>query len=132
MSPQRWIYFTLVILTGLGLGLLYGWLISPVEYVDTTPNTLRADFRTDFVLMTAETYQSEQDIETAARRLALLGSQPPNETAAQALRFAEQNGYYPADIRLLQDLIAALQVWQPSDTMPTRTTTDTPPAGDAP
>jgi len=132
MSPQRWIYFALAILAGLGLGLAYGWLISPVQYIDTTPDTLRADFRADFVLMTAETYQSDQNLEAAARRLALLGSQPPAETAAQALSFARQNGYYPDDIRLLQNLVTALQGWQPSNIMPTRNPADTPPAGATP
>jgi hypothetical protein len=129
MSPQRWLFFSIAILVGLGLALLYGWVLSPVEYVDTTPNTLRADFRTDFVLMTAETYQGEQNIENAARRLALLGSQPPSESAAQALKFAQQNGYASADITLLQNLTLALQAWQP----PAHNTTGTPqPAGTQP
>jgi hypothetical protein len=114
MSPQRWLFFFLAILLGLGLGLLYGWVISPVEYVDTTPDTLRADFRADFVLMVAETYQGDQNIEAAARNLAQLGSQPPAEIAAAALKFARQNGYSTEDITRLQNLTIALQAWQPS------------------
>ena len=113
MSPQRWLYFALAILIGAGLGLFYGRIISPVEYVDTTLDTLSADYRTDFVLMTAETYQTTQDIASAVRQLALLGSQPPLETATQALNYARQIGYHPGDIALLDNLIAALQIWQP-------------------
>jgi hypothetical protein len=118
MSPQRWLYFFLAILTGLAIGLFYGRVISPVEYVDTTLDTLGPDYRADFVLMTAEIYQSDQDIATAARQLALLGSQPPVETATQALNFARQNGYHASDIALLENLIATLQVWQPDGIAP--------------
>jgi hypothetical protein len=113
MSAQRWFLFALSIVLGLGLGLLYGWVISPVQYVDTTPSTLRADFKTDYTLMVAETFQSEQNLEQAARSLASLGSQPPAQIAAQALTFAQNNHYAAADIGLLQNLAVALQVWQP-------------------
>jgi hypothetical protein len=113
MSAQRWFLFVLSIAVGVGLGLYYGWVISPVQYVDTTPSTLRADFKADYTLMVAETFQSEQNVEQAARRLASLGSQPPAQIAAQALTFAQNNRYSATDIGLLQNLIAALQVWQP-------------------
>jgi|SRR5688572_19427961 len=118
MTTRRWIFFLISLALGLALGLLYAWVISPVEYVDTTPGTLRVDFRADYTLMVAEVFQSDQNIDVAARRLALLSSQPPAEIAQQALAFAQQNGYTSADIGLLQNLIAALQVWQPGATTP--------------
>jgi hypothetical protein len=112
MSPQRWLFFALSILAGLGLGLFYGWVISPVQYVDTSPDSLRVDYRSDYVLMVAEVYQVEQDPFLAARRLSLLGSAlPPHELVAQALQFAQDNGYAPQDIRLLQSLAIALQIY---------------------
>jgi hypothetical protein len=113
MSPKRWLLFVLAILTGTGIGLYYGWVISPVRYVDTTPTTLRADFRTDYTLMVAETYQAEQNLDNAARRLAILGSQPPAQIVISALDFANKNNYSPADIALLQNLSLAMQVWKP-------------------
>jgi len=113
MTAKRWLLFLLSILVGAGLGLYYGWVISPVEYVDTVPSTLRADYKADYTLMVAETFHSEQDVKSAARRLALLGSEPSAQIASAALEFARQNGYAPADIQLLQDLTLALQVWQP-------------------
>ena len=112
MSAQRWFLFALSIIIGLGLGLLYGWVISPVQYVDTTPSTLRADFKADYTLMVAETFESEQNLEQAARSLASLGSQPPAQIAAQALTFAQNHNYATPDIGLLQNLAVALQVWQ--------------------
>ncbi|PWH18672.1 MAG: hypothetical protein DDG60_00120 [Anaerolineae bacterium] len=113
MTAKRWVLFFLSILVGTGLGLYYGWVVSPVEYVDTIPSSLRADYKADYCLMVAEVFESEKDVEAAARRLALLGSQPPAAIASAALDFARQNGYAPADIQLLQDLTLALQVWQP-------------------
>lgn len=110
---DRWIKFLLVIAAGLALGLVYGWIISPVEYVDTTPETLRADYRSDYVLMVAEVYHREGDLDLAARRLALLGSQPPVQIAAAALDYGLSAGYPPLDIALLQELATDLQTWQP-------------------
>ncbi|MBI4732273.1 MAG: hypothetical protein HY781_09160 [Chloroflexi bacterium] len=109
----RWIKFLLALVLGLASGLIYGWLISPVEYVDTTPEILSMDYRADYVLMAAEIYASSLDPEPAARALALLSSLPPAFTAAEALAYAQASGYTQSDILLLQDLTSALQTWQP-------------------
>jgi hypothetical protein len=118
MTSRRWIFFFISLAIGLGLGLYYAWVISPVQYFDATPGTLRADFRTDYTLMVAEVFKNDQNIDAAARRLALLSSQPPTEITEQALSFARQNGYTSADVALLQNLTAALQIWQPAGAKP--------------
>ncbi|MEW6093930.1 MAG: hypothetical protein AB1531_08205 [Chloroflexota bacterium] len=110
---SRWIRFLLVLLLGLAAGLIYGWLVSPLEYVNTTPDILSADYRADYVLMTAEIYASSADLGPAMRALSLLSPQPPAVTAAEALAYAQATGYAPADITLLQNLTIALQVYQP-------------------
>ncbi len=110
---MRYLLFALAIALGVAAGLFYGWVVSPVLLVDTAPNTLRVDYRADYVLMVAEVYQSEGDLELAARRLALLGGQP-QEAARQAAEFGLQNGYAPRDLAALQDLLAALQRWTPA------------------
>lgn len=109
----RWIKFLLALLLGLAAGLIYGWLVSPVELVNTTPDFLRADYRADYVLMVAEIYASVRDPEPAARSLALLSPQPPAFTAAEALAYARSAGYAPPDIDLLEALLAAMQAYQP-------------------
>lgn len=106
---SRWIGFLLAIAVGVGLGLLYGWVINPVEYTDTAPNTLRIDYKTDYVLMVAEAYQTEKDLPLALRRLALLGNAPPEQVVQQALLFARQAGYLETDLAKMQDLLTALQ-----------------------
>jgi hypothetical protein len=107
----RWVRFILAILLGIGLGVAYGWLISPVQYVDTSPDTLRIDYQADYVLMVAEAYQHEQDLPVAVRRLALLGNPAPADQVSQAIRFAQTNGYQDQDIQRLQDLLGALQAF---------------------
>ena len=60
---SRWIKFFIVIALGLAAGLIYGWAISPVEYTNTTPDTLRADYRSDYVLMVAEVFHADQNVD---------------------------------------------------------------------
>jgi hypothetical protein len=77
----------LPVLAGFGLGLLYAWAISPIRYVDTTPNTLRADFKDAFRSAIAASYTATHDLDRAKARLALLGDPDPIEAlTAQAQR----------------------------------------------
>lgn len=108
---SRWIRFFIAILIGTGLGLLYGWVISPIEYIDTAPGTLRVDYRTDYVLMVAETFSSESDVDLAVRRLGLLGEAPPIELVESAITFAQKAGYTDNDLDLLQVLLNAIQAY---------------------
>ena len=105
---KRWLRFFFAIAVGLGLGLYYGWVLNPVDIVDTTPATLRQDYKTDFVLMVAEGYHLDGDLETARQHLALLGNDPET-VVAQALEYASQLGYAPPDLYLMRDLLMALR-----------------------
>jgi hypothetical protein len=110
---SRWLKFIFAVLLGLAAGMVYGWVISPVEYLDTTPSTLRYDYRTDYVLMVAEIFESNQDADLALHQLAQLGSDPPVEIVIQSLAYATQLGYSAEDLVLLQNLATALQILQP-------------------
>ena len=112
----RWLYSVIAIVIGIGLGLFYGWVVSPVQFVDTTPASMRADYRADYVLMIAEAYHADQNTDLAVRRLAVFGSNSPAEIAAQALQTAQSIGYSANDISLLQELTRALQAYQPAPT----------------
>ena len=109
----RWFPTLIALALGITLGLVYGWMINPVQYTDITPDALRIDYRTDYVLMVAEAYHAEQDPALAARRLAVLGSEPPAVIARESEDFARQATYPPDDLTLIQDLTVALQTWQP-------------------
>jgi hypothetical protein len=110
----RWIRFLFAIMIGVGLGLAYGWFARPAHSVDTSPDTLRIDYKTDFVLMVAEAYQYEQDSELALRRLAVLGDTPPLEMIGQSIQFAQKAGYTEPDIARMRALLSALQTQVPS------------------
>jgi hypothetical protein len=72
---------------GLGLagGLYYAWLINPVEYTDTAPDSLRADFRSDYLALIASAYAATDDLVRARTRLALFSElEPRTELAALA------------------------------------------------
>lgn len=111
---KRWVWIVLAAAAGFGLGLLYAWVIDPVQFVDLTPDTLRADYRADYILMVAEAYQTEKDADLAARRLAIFGSDSPAEIAAQALQFGPQAGFSETEMSALEDLASALRAWQPA------------------
>ena len=111
MKPTRWILIIIALILGIGAGLVYGLVMDPIEYYNLTPDTLRADYKTDYVLMTAEAYRFEQDPGTAARRLAIFGSQSPSSIASEALDYARANGFPDSDIALIQDLVTAMQAW---------------------
>jgi hypothetical protein len=106
-----WIRVRLVIGLAIGLaaGLLYGWVIQPVEFVDTTPDSLRQDYRTDYVLMVAEVYQDQSDLSAAQRQLAVLGPTPPAEMVAAAAGYAEAHQFAETDLGRMQTLLEALQ-----------------------
>lgn len=113
MTSLNWFRIIIALILGIVVGLIYGWVIDPTEYTDITPNILREDYRADYVLMVAEAHQSEQDSETSARRLAILGSEPPAQIVASTLDFAIINQFTRNEMLLLQGLLTAMQTYQP-------------------
>lgn len=99
---------------GLVLGLIYGWGIRPVEYYDTGPDSLRADYRTDYVLMVAEAYDGEGDLDRALQRLAALGPRPAFETVTLALGYARDHNFPAADLERLAALADDLRALAPT------------------
>jgi len=89
-NRSRWVFILLALILGAGLGLAYGWYVDPVDFFDLTPDTLRADYKADYVLMTAEAYSVEQDPGLAARRLAIHTDQPG--APGTATRFKDATG----------------------------------------
>jgi hypothetical protein len=111
MSTIRWVFIVLALLVGIGIGVAYGWYVDPVDYINLPPNTLRADYKADYVLMTAEAYQVEGDPGLAARRLAIFGTKSPSAIAADGLAYARSHDFSDAEIALIQQLVTALQAW---------------------
>lgn len=116
---SRWTKFLIAMLIGAVAGLFYGWVVNPVEYVDIAPDSLRVDYKTDYVLMVAEAYQVDGDLGQAVRRLSLLGTAAPSDIVAEALNFALQHDYASQDLSLFQSLGEALLNWNPNMEIPT-------------
>jgi hypothetical protein len=110
MRGLRIILFFLMIAVGVLLGLLYGWVISPsTRAPETNPETLRADYRADYVLMVAEIYHADQDLEQAVRRLGLLGSLPPSQMVFEGMVSARELEYSADDMEKMTRLATALE-----------------------
>ncbi|MBI3760377.1 MAG: hypothetical protein HY260_00745 [Chloroflexi bacterium] len=93
---------------GLGLGLYYGWVVSPPERVSSGPTALRQDYKDDYVLMIAEAYSVDDDLAQAKSRLAALGLKDPGPPVAALAERLINAGQDNADIRRLAALAAAL------------------------
>ena len=77
----------LALLVGLGLGLVYSWVISPRHVVDAEPVALRADFKDQYRSVIAAAYNSTNNLPRARARLSLLGDTDSIEVLnAQAQR----------------------------------------------
>ena len=106
---KRWILFIVAIMIGGIIGLIFGWVIFPVDYSNTTPEKLRIDYKSDYVLMVAEAYNAERDLAVAVQRLSLLGGKSPKDSVEEAITFADQAGYTGADLELMQTLAGDLE-----------------------
>ena len=68
----NWYLITGVVL-GIILGILFTWVISPVEYVDTAPESLTNEFKDQYRVLIASAYVANGDLVRAKARLELLG-----------------------------------------------------------
>lgn len=62
---------------GLMLGLLIGWVIAPVNFVDATPSYLRADLQEDYLRMAIDSFRLNQSPDLAVQRWQNLGLGAP-------------------------------------------------------
>jgi hypothetical protein len=62
---------------GLLLGLLFGYVIAPLQFIDATPDVLRADLQEDYLRMTLDSYRLTGDPNQAVQRWQALGANAP-------------------------------------------------------
>ena len=67
----NWYLLTGVVL-GIILGILFAWVISPVKYVDTAPESLKDEFKDQYRILIASAYVANGDLVRAKARLELL------------------------------------------------------------
>lgn len=69
-----WYLLTAIVL-GIGIGLIYSWIISPIEYIDTSPVSMREDYKDHYRKMIALAYAVTRNLNRAKDRLELLGDE---------------------------------------------------------
>jgi hypothetical protein len=62
---------------GIVLGLVYAWVLTPVESVETDPSTLAEGYKDSYRELIAVAYTASGDLGRAEARLALLGDEDP-------------------------------------------------------
>jgi predicted flap endonuclease-1-like 5' DNA nuclease len=67
----------LVLIAGLALGLLFGWVIWPVQWTDASPENMRIQWQTDWVNQSIDSYSVNQNAALAVQRFAYLGKDGP-------------------------------------------------------
>jgi hypothetical protein len=83
------------LLAGVGLGLLYAWVLSPRGITDAQPSALRADFKDQYRAVVAAAYAANGNLPRAQARLALLGDTESVEALnaqAQRMRASSASG----------------------------------------
>jgi hypothetical protein len=100
---------------GLGIGVLIAWGVMPAQFVESTPASLRLDFKDEYRYMIASAYQSNGDLLRAQARLTTIGDMnPPVALGEQAQRMLADNTPLQM-VQVLANLSEALQ------TIPTAT-----------
>lgn len=66
------LYLLTGVVLGIILGILFAWVISPVKYVDTAPESLKDEFKDQYRVLIASAYVANGDLVRAKARLALL------------------------------------------------------------
>jgi hypothetical protein len=92
----------LILILGIALGLVYGWVINPPVFVDATPISLRSDLQEDYLRMAIDSYRLNQDPNLAVQRWKNLG-----QGAVPAFTKIQQNpgNAEPAVIKAYGELV---------------------------
>jgi hypothetical protein len=107
-NRSNWYILTGLVL-GLIMGLVYTWVISPVEEIDTHPHLLREDYKDIYRALIARAYQANNNLPRAEARLDLINDDDPAlALAAQAQRYLAEGGEVEI-AKVLANLSSALQ-----------------------
>lgn len=115
---------------GLAVGLLLGWVVWPVQFVDTAISDLAPEHKDEYVLLVASAYLTDRNVEKAQSRLARLEVPNIGSWLSAEIDNYIAGGRDEADIQALAALANALGVTSPQ--MLAYLATDTPVPTDTP
>jgi hypothetical protein len=107
---SKWAYVVIALVVGIALGVLYAWVISPVEWVDGVPSQMRQDLKVDYLRMVIDSYSMNLNPELAQQRYESLGASKADILAEVGENLDEIS---PSEIQKFQALVA---VESPSET----------------
>jgi len=84
---KRLLWFIVGIAIGIGLALIIGWELLPVQRADSSPAMLRRDYQEEYLRLIAVAYQVDGDLALAQQRLAEL---PPDSLVSVTERWIVQ------------------------------------------
>jgi hypothetical protein len=102
------VLFLLAMAAGLAGGLLYTWILDPIEWYDTTPDALRTEDKLVYLTFIGDLYAAEGDLSRAEARLAMVGLAADGPVLAGLIEQYLDGGGQPEDVRNLARLAEAL------------------------
>jgi hypothetical protein len=116
LLDRKWVLPAIAIIVGIGLGLFYAWIISPVKWINGTPAQMRDDLRQDYLRMTIDSYSVNGDADLAITRYQNLGQ--------YAQKTLEEVGVNPGSVEAeaLQNFRSTIEIFAPE--LPSQTSSD--------
>ena len=108
MRWSRVALFLVAMGAGLAGGLLYTWVLDPIEWYNTTPNALRTEDKLVYLAFIGDLYAAEGDLSQAEARLARLGLEADGPVLAGMIEQYLDGGGQPEEVRNLARLAEAL------------------------
>jgi hypothetical protein len=108
MKRAALVVLALTMAAGLAGGLLYTWVLDPIESYDTTPDALRAEDKLVYLAIVSDLYADEDDLSRAQARLAELDIEADGLVLAGLIEQYLDSGGRPEEVRNLARLAEAL------------------------
>jgi hypothetical protein len=96
ITNRKWVLPLVAAVIGVAIGMVYAWVINPVQWVDGEPQQLRADLQEDYMRMAIDSHSVNKDAELALIRFEALGengsatlvavSEDPQELSPNAIQ----------------------------------------------
>jgi hypothetical protein len=117
MNENRGPWYLLTgLVIGAALGLLYAWVVRPVQYTNTAPSSLRAEYKDQYRAIIAAAYLANGDLLRARARLELLQDSDLYRVLAEQAQRTLADGGSPQEARGLG--LLAVAVGQSAPTTP--------------
>jgi len=116
LRPQRmkkisriaFINIVLGFVIGTSCSLYYTWEVSPVKLVDNEPYALHDDYADEYLLLIAQKYALEKDLDVALLYLSDLQLDDPGKFVSNRTEYMINSGYSQFDIKAMVALADAL------------------------